>query len=347
MLTIADLVNKYDPQNQFEVLVNSYKQIEFAWNNQFSLSSLKRKKFNSIVVTGLGGSAISADLIQNYLVSELKIPLIVNRNYNLPNFFNDKSLLIVSSYSGNTEETVSVFKKALKVHSNILCITTGGKVEKIAAKNNIPVVKVLKGYQPRYSLALSFFTLLKVLQTLNIINDQSRVVNKIIKLWKQNGEGFSKENNIAIKYAERIIGKIPVIYSAADLTSAVGYRFKCQFNENSKQHAFANQLPELNHNEIVGWESFSEKNMSTILLNILDKNYNSQVEKRFKVTSEVASKSGIEIINFESSQKDFKVRLLDIVFLCDWITYYVAILRGYDPSEIDNIDFLKSKLAEK
>ncbi len=317
MLTITDLVNKYDPQNQFEVLINSYKQIEFAWNNQLQLSSLKKKKFNSVVVTGLGGSAISADLIQNFLVSDLKIPLIVNRNYSLPNFFDDKTLLVVSSYSGNTEETVSVFKNALKVpfkgpasvgHSNILCITTGGKIEKIAAKNNIPVVKVLKGYQPRYSLALSFFTLLKVLQTLNIIDDQSGFVNKIIKLWKRNGEEFSVENNIAVKYAERIIGKIPVIYSAADVTSAVGYRFKCQFNENSKLHAFANQIPELNHNEIVGWESFSEKNMSAILLNILDKNYNSQVTKRFKVTSGVATTKGIEIINFESVQKDFKVR---------------------------------------
>lgn len=347
MLTITDFVNKYDPQNQFEVLSNSYKQIEYAWNNSFSLASLKRKKFNSIVVTGLGGSAISADLLQNFLISDLKIPLIVNRNYTLPGSFNNKTLLVVSSYSGNTEETVSVFKNALKVHSNIICITTGGKVEKIAAKNKIPFVKVLKGYQPRYSLALSFFTLLKVLQTLGIIPDQTRIVSKIIKLWKKNSEEFSRGNNKAYKYAERIIGKIPVIYSAADITSAVGYRFKCQFNENSKLHAFVNQIPELNHNEIVGWESFSEKQMNAILFNILDKNYHPQVKKRFRVTSEVAAKNKIDIINLESSQKDFKVRLLDLVYLCDWITYYVAILRGYDPSEIDNIDYLKSKLAKR
>jgi glucose/mannose-6-phosphate isomerase len=346
-MKITDFVQKYDLQNQFEVLTNSYKQIEFAWNNTFSLGNLKRKKFNSIVVTGLGGSAISADLVQNFLAGELKIPFTVNRNYSLPASFGEKTLLIVSSYSGNTEETVSVFKEALKKTSNIICITTGGLVEKIAARQTIPIVKVLTGFQPRYALGLSFFSLLKVLQELEIIPDQSRTVKKVIKMWKEAAENCSSEQNYAFKCAEKIVGRVPVIYAASDLTIAVGYRLKCQFNENSKLHAFVNQIPELNHNEIVGWESFSEKEMNAILINILDKNYHPQIKKRFQVTTEIASKNKIDIINLESNQKDFKLRIMDLVYLCDWISYYTAIIRGYDPSEIDNIDYLKKKLSER
>jgi glucose/mannose-6-phosphate isomerase len=346
-MKITDFVKKYDLQNQFEVLINSYKQIEYAWNNTFSLGSLKRKKFNSIVVTGLGGSAISADLMQNFLSGELKLPLIVNRNYYLPGFFNEKTLLIVSSYSGNTEETISVFKEALKKTSNIICITTGGVIEKTAISQNIAVVKLLTGFQPRYALGLSFFSLLKVLQELEVINNQTGTVKKIIKLWKESGEKFSSEENYAFKLAEKIIGHIPIIYSTSDLTASVGYRLKCQFNENSKLHAYANQIPELNHNEIVGWESFSEKQLNAVLINVLDKNYHPQIKKRLQITSEIASKNKIDILNLESSQKEFKVRLMDLIYLGDWITYYTAILRGYDPSEINNIDYLKKKLSGK
>jgi len=247
-MKIPDYVKKYDPQNQFDVLINTYKQVEFAWENQINLNSLKKKKFNSIVVSGLGGSAISADLMQNFLKNELHLPFYTNRNYNLPKFVNEKTLLIISSYSGNTEETVSVLTEALKVKCGIVCITTGGKVEKIANENKIPIVKVLPGFQPRYALGVSFFSLLRILQEINIITNQTEIVNKIISLWKEKGKEYSEENNSAINYAEKIIGFIPVIYSAADSTSAVGYRLKCQFNENAKLHAFSNIIPELNHN---------------------------------------------------------------------------------------------------
>lgn len=344
-MKITDYVKKYDPQNQFDVLKNTFKQIEFAWNNKFNLDSLKGIKFNSIIVTGLGGSAISADLIQNFLNNELKIPFFVNRNYHAPAFINSESLLIVSSYSGNTEETISVFKEGLNTGCKIVCITTGGEVEKIAGENNIPVVKVLKGFQPRYALGLSFFSLLKILQEINIIKDQNSVVEKIISLWKEKGKEYSEENNQAVNYAEKLIGFIPLIYSAADLTSAAGYRLKCQFNENSKLHAFSNVIPELNHNEIIGWESFSEKQFNVKLINILDEEYNPQIKKRFQITSEIAANAKAEVINLESKEENFKVRLMDIIYLGDWITYYSAILRGFDPTEIKNINLLKEKLS--
>ncbi len=341
-MKIKEYVSKYDPQNQFDVLVNTYKQIESAWTNKIEAGQLKGKSFNSIVVTGLGGSAISGDLMANFLGDELKIPFVVNRNYHVPAFANENTLLIVSSYSGNTEETISVFKEGLEKKCSIICSTTGGKIGKIAADNKIPVVNVMPGFQPRYSLGLSFFTLLKILQELNIIPSQEKVVNKITALWKRQGIQYSKEENKALDYARELTGFIPVIYSAVDVTSAVGYRLKCQFNENSKLHAFHNVIPELNHNEIIGWESFLEKQFNTKLIMIRDKSYHPQITKRFEISSSLIH---CEKIYLESSEEEFKLRLMDLIYLGDWITYYLALVRGYDPSEIENINILKEKLA--
>ncbi len=343
-MNISQYVAKYDPQNQFDTLINSYKQIEFAWNNKFDLSSLKNINFHSIVVSGLGGSAISADLIKNFLGNEINIPFIVNRNYSLPSFLDRNTLLVISSYSGNTEETVEVLQKALKINCNIICISTGGKVEEIANENDLPLIKVLPGLQPRYALGLSLFSLLKLLQELNLIQNNDSIVKEIISLWKDKGQEYSKENNPAYNYAEQLNGYIPIIYSAADFTSAVGYRIKCQFNENSKLHAFHNVIPELNHNEIIGWESFTDKQLSIKVINIIDQDYHSQIKKRFEITSELISSRNAEIITLESNLSDFKLRIMDLIYLGDWISYYLAIIRGYDPTEIDNINLLKKRL---
>jgi glucose/mannose-6-phosphate isomerase len=341
-MNIQEFILKNDTQNQFSVLKNTFQQVESAWNNKIDIGTLKDKKFNSIIVSGLGGSAISADLMSNFLGSELTIPFVVNRNYSLPSFADQNTLLIVSSYSGNTEETISVFNEGIRRKCYIICITTGGKIGKTASENSIPVVKVTSGFQPRYSLGLSFFSLLKILQELNIVSSQDSVVKRIITLWKEKGIDLSKETNKAIDIANQLIGFIPLIYSAADITSAVGYRLKCQFNENSKLHSFCNVIPELNHNEIIGWESFLEKQFNTKLILILDKAYHSQIKKRFTITSSLAS---CEKIHLESNEDDFKLRLMDLVYLGDWISYYLALFRGYDPTEIENINILKEKLA--
>ena len=344
-MKISEFIEKYDSSNQFDVLKKTYTQIEFAWNNKIDLGSIKKKGIDSVVVTGMGGSAISADLFANFFKDELEIPFVVNRSYTLPAFVNKNTLLIVSSYSGNTEETISVFKSALKTKCRIVCITTGGKIENIAKKNKVPVVKILPGYQPRYALGLSFFTLLKVLTRIKIINVKPGLVNSIIKLYKDKSKLYSKEKNSALSYAEEILGYIPVVYSVEGFTSSVGYRLKSQFNENSKLLAFHNVLPEMNHNEIVGWESFDEKQFQTRIINIVDKEYPARVKKRLDIMNELTSDSKVGVINLESHEKSFKVRLMDLIYLCDWITYYTAVLRGYDPSEIRNIDLLKEKLA--
>jgi len=345
-MMITDLVKKYDPENQFEVLKNSYQQIEYAKNNKYDLAGIDISKIKNLIVSGLGGSAISGDLMQNFLQNEIALLFQVNRNYSLPNYVDESTLLFASSYSGNTEETISVLNEALKRKCQIICLTTGGTIKEIADREKLPIVILQKGFQPRYSLGLSFFSLLKVLQALRLITTSQEIIDKTILLWKKRGEEFSAENNYSFQVAEKLVGFLPVIYSTADLTSSVGNRFKCQINENSKMHAFHNAFPELNHNEIIGWETYDERVAKLKAVFIEEATTHPQIKKRFAITSELLTKAGVEIISLSSIEASFQERLLDLVYLCDWISYYLAIQRGKDPSEIDYIYLLKKRLAE-
>ncbi len=341
-----DMVKKFDPQDQYSVLKNSYQQIEKTWKVTVDLTNLKKKDFTSIIVTGLGGSAIGGDLLGNFLQSELKTPLLVNRNYTLPGFVGENTLLIASSYSGNTEETLSALDQALQRGASVICVGSGGKTYEIAQKNNLPFVKIEGGLQPRFAVYSSFFAVLKTFQVAGLIANQDKVVADITALLKKKAEEFTAEGNKAMQLAESLIGYIPVVYSAADVTSAVGYRLKGQFNENSKLHSFSNVIPELNHNEIIGWETLTDKNFRCKLINILDETYHPQVKRRFDITSNLVKEAGAEVINLQSSEKEFKVRLFDLVYFGDWISYYLAIVRGIDPILIKNINILKKELAQ-
>ncbi|MDP3147526.1 MAG: bifunctional phosphoglucose/phosphomannose isomerase [Ignavibacteria bacterium] len=344
-MTIAELVKKYDPENQFEVLKNSYKQIEYARNNSYDLEGIDTSRIKNIIVSGLGGSAISGDLMSNFLQNEISLPFQVNRNYSIPQYADESTLLLASSYSGNTEETISVLNEALTRRCQIICLTTGGMIKEIADRENLSVILLQKGYQPRYSLGLSFFSLLKVLQTLKLVTTSLELIEKTISLWKKNGDEFSAENNLSFQLAEKLVGFLPVIYATADLTSAVGNRFKCQLNENSKVHAFHNAFPELNHNEIIGWETYDERIAKLKAIFIEEESSHPQIKKRFVITGELLTKVGVEIISLSSSQATFQERLLDLIYLTDWISYYLAIQRGKDPSEIEYIHLLKKRLA--
>ena len=342
-MQIQDFIKKYDTQNQFKVLTETYKQASDAWNNKINLSKLKKDKFSSIVFCGLGGSAISGDLLCDYLSGELEIPFLVTRGYNLPKFVNENTLVIISSYSGNTEETISCFEQALKKNSKIVVITSGGKIGAIAEANSIPIINIQGGFQPRYALGLSFFSLLKIMQELGIASEEN-IVKKIIDLWQRRGEEYSSDQNQAFQIAGEIIGFIPVIYSAEFLAST-GYRLKCQLNENSKLHAFNHTLPEMNHNEIIGWESYKEKQFHTKVIYLFDKEFHPQNKKRFDILKEMLTEQKVDVLTLSSKEENKKVRIMDLIFLVDWISFYVSVLRGFDPSEIDFIHRMKQRLT--
>lgn len=343
-MSIKELISKHDPDNQFTVLKDSYTQVEYAWNIKFDLSSIDVTKIKNIIVTGLGGSAIGGELLQSYFRTELKYPYQVNRNYELPLYANEETLVIASSYSGNTEETISALKDAVSKKCQIVCVTTGGKIEQIAKENNIPFGILKKGFQPRFALWINFFSLVNVLNTLKMVPEQNELVKEVIDFLIKKGVEYSADANEAINIAESLLGYVPILYSVNDYTSVVGTRWRGQFNENSKQHAFSNNYPELDHNEIMGWEGY-KPTMNFKLINILDEDYHTQVKKRFEITTEVIKKAGADVINIQSKEKHYKMRLVDMIYLGDWMTYYYALMRGFDPTTIDNINYLKAKLS--
>jgi len=251
--------------------------------------------------------------------------------------------VIISSYSGNTEETISCLQQAIAKKCNIVVITSGGKILEIASSNKIPIVKLKGGFQPRYALGQGFFSLLKLMQEFNFANEDDNV-KSIIDLWKKRAEEYSTENNNALKIAGELVGFIPVIYSSEYFSSS-GYRFKCQLNENSKLQAFYNSLPEMNHNEIIGWESYKEKQFFTKVIYLIDKGFHPQNKKRFEILREMLNEQKVEVLTLSSDQSTKKVRIMDLIFLFDWITFYASILRGFDPSEIDFIHRMKKLLT--
>jgi glucose/mannose-6-phosphate isomerase len=342
-MTSKELIKKYDSQNQFEVLKNTHKQISDAWSTKVDVSSLKNKNFSSIVFCGLGGSAISGDLLCDYLSGELSIPFTVIRGYILPSFVNEKTLVIISSYSGNTEETISCLEQALKKKSSIVVITSGGRIGEIATSNKIPIIKLRPGFQPRYALGQGFFTLLKLMQELGIVEENENV-KSIVNLWGKRSEEYSNESNKAFEMAKELVGFIPVIYSS-EFLSATGYRFKCQLNENSKLHAFSNEIPEMNHNEIIGWESFKEKQFNSKVIYLIDQDFHPQNLKRFEILREMLTEQKVDVLTLSSKEGSKKVRIMDLIFLSDWISFYLSVLRGFDPSEIDFIHRMKQRLT--
>lgn len=343
-MNLSDMITKYDVENQFKVLKESYKQVEYAWNLNIDVSSIDTSKIKNIVLSGLGGSAIGGDLLQNFFRTELKYPYVVNRNYELPPYADENTLVIASSYSGNTEETLAAAEKAIERKCQVACITTGGKLEEFAKKHKLPIGIMMKGYQPRFALWVNFFTLLKLVQSLKLVPEQNDVVNSIIGLLKRKGEAYSQPVNEALTLAEGFVGFIPLVYAVSEYTSAIGARYKGQFNENAKLHAFYGLLPELDHNEILGWDTFEPKQINLKLINIMDQDYHPQVKKRYEITSEIIKKKGCEIVNIQSKEKTWKERLVDVIYLGDWLTYYLAVIRGINPTSIDNINYLKERL---
>jgi len=226
-------------------------------------------------------------------------------------------------------------------------LTTGGEIERLALLNKIHVVKLQSGFQPRYALYNSFFTLLRVMQELKFIDSQNAVATEIIGSLKNLAEEWGTENGEAYKFAESLKGFIPVIYSVTDLNDSAGKRFKGQLNENSKIHAWMAEYPEMNHNEIVGWESVRESGLKYKAVTIWDDEIFPRIKKRIEVINKLLDGEKIDILRIKGKGKTFKERLLESVYFCDWVSYYLALLNEKDPGEIDFIHHLKNKMAEE
>ena len=347
----SEAIKKIDISNMFDVLKNFPSQVEDAVNiaNNADLKKFRKTGINNIIITGLGGSAIGGDLIRSFTNYEIRLPVTVNRNYKLPEFADNKTLVIVSSYSGNTEETTSAYNDALKRKCNVICISSGGEVEKIASKNKHILIKVPKGYQPRCAIGYSFFTLLILFSRLGFISDKNAEIRKTIGQLKQNSKKYtdiSDKENPAVSLADIIKNHLPVIYSSADILDIVNLRWRGQFSENSKILAYGNLYPEMNHNELVGWKKNVEILKNIIVIMIRDTDDNERIKLRMDITKKIYGQYSYEVIETGGSGESKLERIFDLIYLGDWISYYLAILNETDPTPVDVIENLKKELAK-
>jgi glucose/mannose-6-phosphate isomerase len=304
--------------------------------------------FKNIVVLGMGGSAIGGDLLSDYLADEFAIYIVVIRGYDIPKFVNEDSLVFAVSYSGNTEETISTLKKCLDAKARVIALTSGGKFAALARENNFPVIKVPARIQPRAAISYLFFPILKALERLGLIKERDGEIeetyNILQELSREYGAKSPSENNLAKKVALRLYQHLPLVYGSEGLLEAVAMRWKTQINENSKWPCFWNVFPELDHNEIVGYEIENNINRQVKIIYLQDKEGLLRVEQRRKITRKIIEDKVAEFIVCPTKGKGKMARMFSLIYLGDLVSYYLAILNQADPSPVACIEDLKKEL---
>ena len=307
-------------------------------------------EIQNVVVAGMGGSAIGGDVCRALLAAELNVPFLVSRNYNLPNWVNENTLVICSSYSGNTEETLSAFADANAKGANICGISTGGSLTEKLNTDNYDIIAIPAGLQPRAALAYSIVPMLFLLRAQRLIGDSIfNDISNTVKLLRVHRDEYAKEvaSNLTYTLAASIYKTLPIIYGTSESTAVAALRWKGQFCENADMLAYHNELPEMNHNEIAGWENNAElfDNMSVLWLT--NSNDHDQVQLRQKITKRIIGMKNNNQHVIAVAGSSVRVRLLHLIHFGDWVSYWCAILHGTDPSPVIPIMQLKEELSSK
>lgn len=340
-----------DTSNMFRLLREFPKQSKEAVAIGTSAPlHLPKRGIENIVLTGLGGSAIGGDLLRGYLSAELRIPFIVNRDYSLPKFIGPRSLVIISSYSGNTEETIAAQKEAMKRKARIICISSDGTTERLARRAKSSYIKLPGGYPPRTALGYSFFPLLLLLARLRLITNKSAAIKETVTLLEAKSTEYGNPDasaNRALQLAEQLAGRIGIVYSASRTLDAVNIRWRSQIAENGKSLAFGHVLPEMNHNELVGWNTLTEQMREMQVIILRDKADHPRVQMRIDLTREILAEHTSRITEVWSEGSSLLARIFSLVYLGDWVSYYLGILHRQDPTPVRVIDYLKGELGKR
>jgi glucose/mannose-6-phosphate isomerase len=304
----------------------------------------------SIVVLGMGGSAIAGEFAAGFLDDRLRVPFEVVRRYSVPDYVGPDTLAVVSSYSGNTEETLTAYAEAAARGARIVCSTTGGRLAERAAAAGHGIVRIPAGLPPRAAFGYGLVPLLTILGRLGLIDDPSDEIAAATEAAREAvgrlGPGARTEANPAKELAEWLDGRVPVVYGAAPRTAPVAVRWVSQFAENSKVWAHANALPEMNHNEIVGCVGGGPLGREARVVFLRDEEDHPRIARRVDVTSRALADAGVEVRTTDSVGPTRLSRLFSLVMLGDFVSLYLAVLRGIDPTPVAPIDALKKALSE-
>jgi len=339
-----------DPDDMLGRIRELPEQCENAWATIMAMDlPLPSREFRNVVVIGMGGSAIGGDLVRTLVWKEIQIPMIVNRDYDIPAFVNEKTLAIASSYSGNTEETLSSLEQVQENGAVLVAISTGGELARRAQASNISTVPIKYDSQPRAALGHSLVLLLGVLQKANLIADKSGDVEEAVEVMRKLQAEISAEvptaENPAKQLAIELQERLPIVYGAGYL-SEVARRWKGQFNENAKNWSFFEVLPELNHNAVLGFQFPVELAQRLVVITLRSHLDHPRNRKRADVTHEMLEQRGVKCRTIESRGESPLAVMLSSIHFGDYVSYYLALLNGADPTTVDAISYLKKRLAE-
>lgn len=339
-------INKIDLDDMSNILDRFPEQVEAAIkiSREASIFDFSPK---IICIGGMGSSAISGDITYDILSTKINIPILVNRAHTFPQWVDDSALVFIESYSGNTEESIAMFQDALKRGSKIVCITSGGKLERLAQENRTPLIKIPSGYPPRTAVGYLLVSILITLDKLGIYDFELELKNAVDTLKELREEINLKAKsrvNIAKKTAVEIANKIPIIYGHG-IYSGVAKRWVTQLNENAKMLSWSGNFPEMTHNEIVGWHEANNLEKFIIIL-LRDHHQSDQIKNRMDITKKFLEKK-VKTIEFYAKGEAKLSRIFYSLYAGDYISFYAAILRGVNPTPVEIIERVKKELSER
>jgi glucose/mannose-6-phosphate isomerase len=299
-----------------------------------------------LVVAGVGGSAVGGALARAILGDHCSRPILAARSYGLPAWTTPDTTVLCSSYSGNTEETLACYEAAGALGATRVVVTTGGQLAEAARRDGVPVIPAAGGFQPRAAVGYSTIAALEVAAACGAgprmgseIDVAAEHLEALVEEWGPE----APEDSLAKSLARHLHGTIPLI-GGAGLTTAIAYRWKTQINENAKTHAFAHELPELDHNELVGWSGVEGLGpFSQVFLD--DSDTHPRVKARIELTSRLIGDAAQDVIRVESRGSTTAERVFSLVLLGDLVSLYLAVLRGIDPGPVDVLARLKDELS--
>lgn len=338
MSDLAERIGAHDSGDQLEAALALPEHLRDAlW--RFSTAAVEPIESSGLVVCGMGGSAIGGDLAAAALGSRLGKSFEVVRAYGVPPWTSPERAIFCSSYSGNTEETIGCYAAAEAVGARRIVATTGGKLAELARADGVPVIGMPAGLQPRAAVGYTFAIAAEVAA---LVGAAPAIRTEIDSSSAHLEAATDSLLGLAEELAERVHGSVPLIYGC-DLTARIAYRWKCQINENAKLPAFDHHLPEMDHNEIVGWAGGPAGAYTALFLE--DRDQHPRERPRFELTAELIADPAHDVIRLETEGETRTERLLWTVMLGDLLSLELAAREGVDPTPVTVIESLKDRLG--
>ena len=346
VLDDLNVLKQRDTAGALEVAASLYQQVSY--DCELAHATHDGRQLTAVVIAGMGGSALAADVLKVLLRDEITIPFEVVKDYHLPAFVGKNTLVIASSHSGNTEETVSCLNEAIERGCQLAVTSTGGKLKEIADKHDIMFAPVHGGTQPRMGMIYNLRSILRVLVEFGLASKRFYGDMATTESWLESeselwGKDMPTERNYAKQLALQSAGKIGMFY-AGSLMAPVAYKWKISWNENAKNVAFWNYLPEFNHNEFLGWTSHPVEKPFAVF-DLVSELEHPRVQKRFELTDKLLSGRRPKSIIVPIAGNTLLKHTLWGCILGDFVSIYLAILNNVDPTQVDLIEKFKKELA--